>query len=103
MCHGSGGVAGKYAFGARTAGSNLILGGIFGLAAVAGVGVVAAFPLAILGVILAVVAVELCRAGVDTADLPLAVGVGVVGVTTNIGAAFLLGIAVHQLRSVSAE
>ena len=103
MCHGSGGVAGKYTFGARTAGSNLILGGIFGLAAVAGVGVVAAFPLAILGVILAVVAVELCRAGVDTADLPLAVGVGVVGVTTNIGAAFLLGIAVHQLRSVSAE
>lgn len=26
MCHGSGGIAGKYAFGARTAGSNVILG-----------------------------------------------------------------------------
>ena len=103
MCHGSGGVAGKHAFGAQTAGSNLILGGLFGLAAVAGVGIVAAFPLAILGVILAVVAVELCRAGIDTADLPLAVGVGVVGVTTNIGAAFIFGVAVHQFRSVSAE
>jgi MFS superfamily sulfate permease-like transporter len=98
MCHGSGGVAGKYAFGARTAGSNLILGVLFGIAAVVGVGVVAAFPLALLGVILAVVAVELCRAGLDTTDLPLAIGVGVVGLVTNIGVAFLLGIAAHRLR-----
>jgi len=98
MCHGSGGVAGKYAFGARTAGSNLILGAVFGLAAVVGVGVVAAFPLAVLGVILAVVALELCRTGVDTADLPLSVGVGVVGLGTNVGVAFLLGVAAHRIR-----
>ena len=103
MCHGSGGVAGKHAFGARTAGSNLILGGLFGLAAVAGVGIVAAFPLAILGVILAVVALELCRAGVATANLPLAVEVGIVGVAANIGVAFLLGIVFYQLQSVAAK
>nr|WP_321112514.1 putative sulfate/molybdate transporter [Halorussus salinisoli] len=44
MCHGSGGVAGKYAFGARTAGANVILGSIYAVAAVLAVGIVAAFP-----------------------------------------------------------
>jgi hypothetical protein len=98
MCHGSGGVAGKYAFGARTAGSNLLLGALFGVAAVIGVGVVAAFPLAMLGVILAVVAAELCRAGLDTDALPLAVGVGLLGLVTNIGVAFIIGVAVHRIQ-----
>ena len=96
MCHGSGGVAGKYAFGARTAGSNLLLGALFGVAAVVGVGVVAAFPLAMLGVILAVVAAELCRTGLDTENLPLAVGVGLLGLVTNIGVAFVAGVVVHH-------
>ena len=99
MCHGSGGVAGKYAFGARTAGSNLLLGALFGVAAVVGVGVVAAFPLAMLGVILAVVAVELCRTGLDTENLPLAVGVGLLGLVTNIGVAFVAGVVVHHASS----
>ena len=98
MCHGSGGVAGKYAFGARTAGSNLLLAGVFAVAAVVGVGIVAAFPMPVLGVLLGVVAVELCRTGLDTTDLPVAVGVGVLGLMTNIGVAFLVGIAAHRLR-----
>jgi MFS superfamily sulfate permease-like transporter len=55
-CHGSGGVAGHYAFGARTGGSVIIEGGLYvilgllfgrGFDAVVGV-----FPLPILGVIL---------------------------------------------------
>nr|WP_305882847.1 putative sulfate/molybdate transporter [Halobellus rarus] len=98
MCHGSGGVAGKYAFGARTAGANLILGVLYALAAVLAVGVVAAFPLAMLGVVLAVIAVELGRAGLDTADLPLTVGIGILGVLTNVGAAFVVGVAVQRVR-----
>ncbi|WP_311171709.1 putative sulfate/molybdate transporter [Halobellus ordinarius] len=98
MCHGSGGVAGKYAFGARTAGANLILGALYALAAVVAVGVVAAFPLAMLGVVLAVIAAELGRAGLDTDDLPLAVGIGVLGLLSNVGVAFVVGIGVYQLR-----
>ncbi|QCC47419.1 putative sulfate/molybdate transporter [Halobellus limi] len=98
MCHGSGGVAGKYAFGARTAGANLILGILYALAAVLAVGVVAAFPLAMLGVVLAVIAVELGRAGLDTDDLPLTVGIGVLGVLTNVGVAFVVGVAVQRVR-----
>jgi hypothetical protein len=98
MCHGSGGVAGKYAFGARTAGSNLILGVLFGVVAVVGVGVVAAFPLSMLGVILAVIAVELCRAGLETDDRILAGGIGVLGLVTNVGVAFVVGTGVYLLR-----
>ena len=92
MCHGSGGVAGKYAFGARTAGSNLILGAIYAGAAVLAVGVVAAFPLPMLGVVLGLIAVELGRAGLDTDHLPLTIGVGVVAVVTNVGIAFVAGV-----------
>lgn len=91
MCHGSGGVAGKYAFGARTAGSNLILGAIYAIAAVVAVGIVAAFPLSMLGVVLALIAVELGRAGLKSEQLAVTIGVGVIGLVTNVGVAFVLG------------
>ncbi|MFW6317253.1 MAG: molybdate transporter family protein, partial [Halorubrum sp.] len=97
MCHGSGGVAGKYAFGARTAGANVILGAIYAVAAVLAVGVVAAFPLPMLGVVLGLIAVELGRAGLDTEHLPITVGVGVLGAATNIGAAFVIGVVAYLL------
>ena len=91
MCHGSGGVAGKYAFGARTAGSNAILGVIYTIAAVLAVGIVAAFPLPLLGVVLGLIAIGLGRAGLDTNHLPLTLGIGLLGVVTNIGIAFVVG------------
>jgi len=92
MCHGSGGVAGKYAFGARTATSNLVLGGLYLLLAVVAVDAVAAFPMAVLGVVLVLVALELGRAGVDTPD-PLLTGVvGVTALFVNVGVAFGVGI-----------
>jgi len=92
MCHGSGGLAGKYAFGARTATSNLVLGGIYLVLAVVAVDAVAAFPMAVLGVVLVLVAVELGRSGVDTPD-PLLTGlVGVVALLVNVGVAFGVGV-----------
>jgi len=56
MCHGSGGVAGKHTFGARTAGANLIPGLGYVLLAVLAVEFVTAYPVAVLGVILVVIA-----------------------------------------------
>ncbi|WP_338741998.1 putative sulfate/molybdate transporter [Haloplanus salilacus] len=104
MCHGSGGVAGKHAFGARTATSNLLLGGFYALLAVVAVDAVAAFPMAVLGVVLALVAVELGRAGLDTDD-PLLTGVvGVVALLTNVGAAFVVGVVgYHALARLRRE
>ncbi|SFK61102.1 Molybdate transporter of MFS superfamily protein [Halogranum rubrum] len=96
MCHGSGGLAGKYAFGARTGGANLILGGLYVLAALV-TGLVAAFPLAVLGVLLVVVAVQLGKSAKATTSLPLTVAVGVTGLLVNVGVAFVLGVVAHQL------
>lgn len=99
MCHGSGGVAGKYAFGARTAGANVILGVLYLLAAVFAVGLLAAFPLAVLGVVLVLVALELGRTGLETSNLPLTLLVGMLGLLTNVGLAFVAGVAVHLAHS----
>ena len=96
MCHGSGGLAGKYAFGARTAGANVLLGlGYLALALVATGALLAAFPTAVLGVLLVVVALELGRAAFAPVSggpaLAFVVGVGAVGLLVNVGVAFALG------------
>jgi len=101
MCHGSGGVAGKYAFGARTATSNLLLGGLYLLLAVVAVDAVAAFPMAVLGVVLVLVAIELGRSGLDTEDPWLTGTVGVTALLVNVGVAFGVGIVgYHALKRV---
>lgn len=99
MCHGSGGVAGKYAFGARTATSNLLLGGLYAAAALGAAGLVAAFPLSALGVVLVLVAVQLGRAGLRTDSLGLTVGVGILGGVSNVGLAFVVGVLASALLS----
>lgn len=99
MCHGSGGVAGKHAFGARTASSNVLLGGFYAVAAVGAPAVVAAFPMAALGVVLVLVAVQLGRSSLDTDSLGLTAGVGVLGLVTNVGLAFVVGIVASVLLS----
>jgi MFS superfamily sulfate permease-like transporter len=99
MCHGSGGVAGKYAFGARTAAANVVLGVLYLLAAVLAVGVVAAFPVAMLGVVLAAVAAQLAHTSLDTDQYALTLGVGVVGLLAGVGVAFVAGLlADHAYR-----
>jgi len=100
MCHGSGGVAGKYAFGARTSGANLILGAGYVLTAFLAVGVVAAYPTALLGVILVLIALQLGWTGVSrTDDLVVVAAIGVLGVLVNLGLAFVLGVLLQQLRA----
>lgn len=96
MCHGSGGIAGKYAFGARTAGANIILGLGYIAVALLAVGLVTAYPVAMLGVILALIALQLGQTSIQQAQAyPLVVGIGVLGVIVNLGVAFVVGIAVY--------
>ena len=63
MCHGTGGLAGQYQFGARTNGSILFLGGIkMALAVLFGSSLMTlcvAFPASVLGVLLAFAGMEL--------------------------------------------
>ena len=101
MCHGSGGVAGKYGFGARTAGANVILGVGYAAVALLAVEVIAAYPMAVLGVVLGLVALQLGWTSLqraDTGGYPLVVAVGVVGLLVSLGVAFVGGVAIHLLR-----
>ncbi|MFP4249987.1 MAG: putative sulfate/molybdate transporter [Armatimonadota bacterium] len=104
MCHGAGGLAGQYFFGARTGGANLIEGfieiclGLFlagSIAAVFGV-----FPLAIIGAMMFLVGVEMTKfagdVGIGRDTVPLAVTV-VASLATNMFFGFLAGIATHYL------
>lgn len=99
-CHGSGGMAGHYAFGGRTGGSVIIYGLVFvTLGLFFGPGfdqVVRAFPLPILGVLLLFEALALVWLIRDTAtsrlELPVAALVGLIAVGLPYG--YLIGMVV---------
>ena len=65
LCHGAGGLAGQYYFGARTGGTNIIEGlieialGVFLAGSIAAI--FAAFPLAIVGAMMVLVGVEMVK------------------------------------------
>ena len=99
MCHGSGGLAGKHAFGARTSAANVAAAALYaGLAVVAGL--FEAFPMALLGVLLLVVAASLARVALARTDRhPFVVAVGLLGVVANVGVAFIAGAAWWLVRT----
>jgi hypothetical protein len=97
MCHGSGGLAGKYAFGARSGSANLVLGVCY-LAGALVAGLWLSFPMALLGTLLGVVAVQLGRVALDTDHLPLVGAIGLLAVATNVGIAFLAGLGYWLVR-----
>ncbi len=99
MCHGAGGLAAHYRFGARTAGSNLMIGIIFlGLAVLFGpsaLSILHLLPLSILGVLLVFAGCQLCLMIKDVKKkTDLFVVVLILGTTlaTNLGVAFLVGL-----------
>jgi sulfate permease, SulP family len=110
VCHGAGGLTAHRSFGARTAGAPLLMGsGLLVLALAAGAGLavlLAAFPLPILGGMLAaagVLHIGLLRDLRGRWELGLAVVVGVVGVTTNLALGLVLGLAVWWGRVLASR
>jgi len=103
LCHGSGGITSHYKFGARSAKSSYVIGGLCLLLALFGraaVGLVALIPQAVLGVFLIYVGIQhaaYLRDIVKRAPLVfVAVAVGVVSVlTTNLMWGFLVGFALE--------
>jgi MFS superfamily sulfate permease-like transporter len=104
MCHGAGGLAGQYYFGARTGGTNIIEGlievamGLFLASSIAGI--FTFFPTAIIGAMMLLVGIELTKCAKDVrADkelIPMSITV-IVSLTTNMAYGFLAGLAVHYL------
>jgi SulP family sulfate permease len=107
MCHGAGGVASHYRFGARTAGSNLYIGGIFlALAVIFGEDIVSflrLLPLSILGVLLTFAGLQLAlmiQDLRDREDLFVAVFMLGLALVANLAVAFVAGIFVaYAVRS----
>jgi SulP family sulfate permease len=101
MCHGAGGLAAHYRFGARTAGSNLYVGGVFlVLALVFGENIVSLLPLlplSILGVLLTFAGLQLALMVRDLEsrrDLFVALFMLVLALIFNLAVAFVVGIVV---------
>lgn len=109
VCHGSGGMAGHYAFGGRTGGSVVIYGSMYLLLGLffsgSFNGIITIFPLPILGVILFFEGLTLMRLIEDTvyprAHLSIALLVGLIAVGLPYG--FLIGMIVGTLLAFVSE
>jgi SulP family sulfate permease len=107
LCHGAGGLAAHYRFGARSAGSNLIIGAIFILLTlVLGNHILAVFnliPVAVLGVLLLFAGSQLALTVLDVTERKeMFVVVSILGITlaANLAAGFIVGIGMaYLLRS----
>ena len=101
LCHGAGGLAGQYYFGARTGGANIIEGvieislGLFFASSIAYI--FAAFPMAVVGAMMFLVGIEMVKftrdISVNTDLLPMGVTVAV-SLLTNMAFGFLAGLAI---------
>jgi MFS superfamily sulfate permease-like transporter len=104
MCHGAGGLAGQYFFGARTGGAPILEGSIeIGLGLFLSRSIVdlfAVFPLAIVGAMMLVVGLNLAWMARDTkgwqAWTALA-GTAIVSVATNMAAGFVVGLIFYHV------
>jgi sulfate permease, SulP family len=107
MCQGAGGLASRYRFGARTAGSNLIGGALFVVLALCLgehlMGVIYLLPMSALGILLVFAGVQLSLTLLDmTTRKEIFVPILILGITlaSNLAAGFLIGIAAaYALKS----
>lgn len=107
LCHGAGGLAAHYRFGARSAGSNLIIGAIFSVLAVSlgahSLTVLHLLPMAVLGVLLLFAGGQLALTIIDLQqrkDFFVALMILSITLTTNLASGFIIGLLVaHLLKS----
>ena len=107
LCHGAGGLAAHYRFGARTAGSNLVIGGIFLILAVSlgsqSLEVVYLIPMSVLGILLVFAGSQLALTIIDMKERKdLFVCLTIMGITlsSNLAFGFAVGIGLaYVLRS----
>ena len=106
LCHGAGGLAAHYRFGARTAGSNLMIGSAFvALALIFGKDILTIFnllPMSVLGILLVFAGTQLALTVMDLdSRKDYFVATLMLGITlaANLAAAFIVGLGVaHLLR-----
>ncbi|SLM32259.1 putative sulfate permease (SulP) [Desulfamplus magnetovallimortis] len=104
LCHGAGGLAAHYRFGAKTAGSNVMIGGLFlALALILGNDIVGMFnllPMSILGVLLVFAGAQLTLTIMDLEtrkDYFVATLILGITLSSNLAAGFIAGMIVGRL------
>jgi len=100
VCHGAGGVAALYRYGASTSVANFIAGTVLIVIAIfsADHGIVTLFPVGLLGSLLFFVAVDLARSGLKTTSFPSTLVTGIVSVATSMTIGFLAGVIVWLIQ-----
>jgi SulP family sulfate permease len=108
LCHGAGGLAAHYRFGARTAGSNLIIGSFFILLVVLlgkhMLSILYLVPMSILGVLLLFAGGQLALTIIDLKDRKeLFVALAMLGITlaSNLAVGFITGLIIAYLLKSS--
>lgn len=98
-CHGSGGLSGQYRFGARTGGSNLILGTVYlAIALIAGsASFLSFYPISVLGALLVFIALELASAGMKTDKWAVTLLVALLSFFTNLAIGFIAGLTLAKI------
>jgi SulP family sulfate permease len=104
LCHGAGGLASRFRFGARTGGSNLFIGGLFLLFALFfgehTLNIVRLLPLSVLGVLLVFAGIHLGLTVIDIRQRKeFFVILLIAGITmaSNLAAGFIIGAVVDRL------
>jgi len=99
MCHGAGGLAGQYRYGARTGGASIIAGLIFIILALffTSPEVLSIVAVGVLGALLVFVGIEMGRHSLKTDSLVVTGFIGVLALAVSMTAAFIIGMAAVYL------
>lgn len=99
MCHGAGGYAAQYRFGARTGGANIIAGAIFVIFALffASPEILTLISSGFYGALLVFVAIELARHGLKTDSYLVTFLIAVLALVSGMTVAFLVGLGAAYL------
>jgi Molybdate transporter of MFS superfamily len=102
MCHGAGGLAGQYRYGARTGGANVYAGLIFITLALffTSPQVLSIIAVGVLGALLVFVGIEMGRHSLKTDSLPITVIIGVFALASSMTIAFIIGMVLAYLIPV---
>jgi MFS superfamily sulfate permease-like transporter len=93
MCHGAGGLAGQYRYGARTGGANVYAGLIFIILALffTSPQVLSIIAVGVLGALLVFVGIEMGRHSLRTGSLVITLIIGILALVSSMTIAFIIG------------
>jgi hypothetical protein len=99
MCHGAGGLAGQYRYGARTGGSNVFAGLIFIVLALffTSPQVLSIIAVGVLGALLVFVGIEMGRHSLKSDSVAITIVIGILALLTSMTIAFIAGMIIAYL------